>query len=95
MNKIPISGHCDNSIQFKGNKNFTALKSNSNTVWFNFQTYIYIVNNPVNNGEGFSQCIHNISLASKWCKVIDVYNINMVPVLFLQTCELVMGNQFV
>jgi hypothetical protein len=24
------------------NKNFTALKSNSNTVWFNFQTYIYI-----------------------------------------------------
>ena len=25
------------------NKNLTALKSNSNTVWFNFQTYIYIV----------------------------------------------------
>jgi hypothetical protein len=24
------------------NKNLTALKSNSNTVWFNFQTYIYI-----------------------------------------------------
>ena len=24
------------------NKNVTALKSNSNTVWFNFQTYIYI-----------------------------------------------------
>ena len=23
-------------------QNFTALKSNSNTVWFNFQTYIYI-----------------------------------------------------
>ena len=23
------------------NKNLTALKSNSNTVWFNFQTYIY------------------------------------------------------
>jgi hypothetical protein len=22
------------------NKNLTALKSNSNTVWFNFQTYI-------------------------------------------------------
>ena len=22
------------------NKNVTALKSNSNTVWFNFQTYI-------------------------------------------------------
>jgi hypothetical protein len=27
------------------NKNFTALKSNSNTVWFNFQTYIYIQSN--------------------------------------------------
>ena len=24
------------------NKNLTVLKSNSNTVWFNFQTYIYI-----------------------------------------------------
>ena len=24
------------------NKNLTALKSNSNTIWFNFQTYIYI-----------------------------------------------------
>jgi hypothetical protein len=24
------------------NKNLTALKCNSNTVWFNFQTYIYI-----------------------------------------------------
>jgi hypothetical protein len=24
------------------NKNLTALKSNSNTAWFNFQTYIYI-----------------------------------------------------
>jgi hypothetical protein len=23
------------------NKNLTALKSNSNIVWFNFQTYIY------------------------------------------------------
>jgi hypothetical protein len=25
------------------NKNLTAQKSNSNTVWFNFQTYIYII----------------------------------------------------
>ena len=24
------------------NKNLTALKSISNTVWFNFQTYIYV-----------------------------------------------------
>ena len=27
------------------NKNLTALRSNSNTVWFNFQTYIYILKN--------------------------------------------------
>ena len=27
---------------FRRKKNLTALKSNSNTVWFNFQTYIYI-----------------------------------------------------
>ena len=63
--------------------------------------YIYIyrererVTNPVINGEGFSQCVYSISLTSKWCKVIDVHNINLVPVLFLQTCELVMGNQLV
>jgi hypothetical protein len=25
------------------NKNLTALKSNSNTVWFNFQTYIIYI----------------------------------------------------
>ena len=31
------------------NKNWTALKSNSNTVWFNFQTYIYIYI-LINNG---------------------------------------------
>ena len=29
-------------IQSREEKNLTALKSNSNTVWFNFQTYIYI-----------------------------------------------------
>ena len=50
----------------------------------------------MNNGEGFSQYgIFSISLFSKWCKVIDVCNINIVPVIFLQTCELVMGNQLI
>ena len=29
---------CNNGV----GSNLTALKSNSNTVWFNFQTYIYI-----------------------------------------------------
>jgi hypothetical protein len=29
-------------ISSRENKNLTALKSNSNTVWFNFQTFIYI-----------------------------------------------------
>ena len=35
---------CNNGVGLKSrrgkNKNLTALKSNSNTVWFNFQTYI-------------------------------------------------------
>ena len=29
-------------IPSREEQNWTALKSNSNTVWFNFQTYIYI-----------------------------------------------------
>jgi hypothetical protein len=36
------------------NKNLTALKSNSNTVWFNFQTYIYIC---MNTSEKTPLCI--------------------------------------
>ena len=31
-------------IPSREEQNLTALKSNSNTVWFNFQTYIYITN---------------------------------------------------
>ena len=31
------------------NKNLTDLKSNSNTVWFNFQTYIYIYYSKIDN----------------------------------------------
>jgi hypothetical protein len=42
------------------NKNLTALKSNSNTVWFNFQTYIYIKSKGIYQPDlfcknGFSQ----------------------------------------
>ena len=37
-----INGVGSNSRRGK-NKKLTALKSNSNTVWFNFQTYIYII----------------------------------------------------
>jgi hypothetical protein len=34
---------CTSPLTRRGkNKNLTALKSNSNTVWFNFQTYICI-----------------------------------------------------
>jgi len=29
-------------IPSREEQNLTALKSNSNTVWFNFQTYIYM-----------------------------------------------------
>jgi hypothetical protein len=36
-----INGVGSNPVKGR-TKNLTALKSNSNTVWFNFQTYIYI-----------------------------------------------------
>jgi hypothetical protein len=36
-----INGVGSNPVEGR-TKNLTALKSNSNTVWFNFQTYIYI-----------------------------------------------------
>ena len=37
-----LSGVSSNPV--KGRTNLTAQKSNSNTVWFNFQTCIYIYN---------------------------------------------------
>ena len=36
-----INGVGSNPVEGR-TKNLTALKSNSNTVWFNFQVYIYI-----------------------------------------------------
>ena len=36
-----INGVGSNPVEGR-TKNLTALKSNSNTVWFNFQTYIFI-----------------------------------------------------
>jgi hypothetical protein len=36
-----INGVGSNPVEGR-TKKLTALKSNSNTVWFNFQTYIYI-----------------------------------------------------
>jgi hypothetical protein len=38
----PLHNQSYCNISMGKNKNLTALKSNSNTVWFNFQTYIYI-----------------------------------------------------
>ena len=37
------------------NKNLTAQKSNSNTVWFNFQTYIYIYIKGFTSYEQYNQ----------------------------------------
>ena len=39
---VRLSEWCGFKSRRGKNKNLTALKSNSNTVWFNFQTYIYI-----------------------------------------------------
>jgi hypothetical protein len=35
-------------IPSREEQNLTGLKSNSNTVWFNFQTYIYIYHEKFN-----------------------------------------------
>ena len=62
---------------FKGsrrgkNKNLTALKSNSNTVWFNFQTHIYIYIYTVWFGFiMFNAILNNISVIS-WRSVLLV-----------------------
>jgi hypothetical protein len=43
------------------NKNVTALKSNSNTVWFNFQTYIYKTENEMTKAIITTECtLHSI-----------------------------------
>jgi hypothetical protein len=38
-------------IPSREEQNLTALKSNSNTVWFNFQTYIYIYIHILNESQ--------------------------------------------
>ena len=42
MNGAAVYQWCGFKSRRGKNKHLTALKSNSNTVWFNFQTYIYI-----------------------------------------------------
>ena len=43
------------------NKNLTALKSNSNIVWFNFQTYMYIhIKIIIVDGLGKQDILQNI-----------------------------------
>jgi hypothetical protein len=42
MKYNPLYQWCGFKSRRGKNTNLTALKSNSNTVWFNFQTYIYI-----------------------------------------------------
>ena len=61
-----INGVGSNPRQGK-NKNLTALKSNSNTVWINFQTYIYLLqyntkkqNNRVSLVITYSKALPNI-----------------------------------
>ena len=56
------------------NTNFTALKSNSNTVWFNFQTYIC-----------YSQCVKPViwpndwNFLVNWSNATDRYSFGQMP----------------
>ena len=47
MNGAAVHQWCGFKSRRGKNKNLTALKSNSNTVWFNFQTYIIFSMNLV------------------------------------------------
>ena len=58
------------------NKNLTAQKSNSSTVWFNFQTYIYIyiyiqwdLSNPTHQGTRESVGLYRMSEYSNFIYV--------------------------
>jgi hypothetical protein len=51
------------------NKNLTAQKSNSNTVWFNFQTYIYIHVNT--HTSLLLKCYVPLFMRKGWIATID------------------------
>jgi hypothetical protein len=57
------------------NKNLTTLKSNYNTVWLNFQTYIfiYIYSDPENVNIVCERpcCVNVLSLVEIWTHTID------------------------
>ena len=42
VNTIYMYQRCEFKSRRRQNNNWTAQKSNANTVWFNFQTYIYV-----------------------------------------------------
>ena len=59
-------------IPSREEQNLTALKSNSYTVWFNFQTYIYIyicTTTDMCNG-GCSRCFRLSSCSSCFVKIV-------------------------
>jgi hypothetical protein len=64
------------------NKNLTALKSNSNTVWFNFQTYIYIYRSLLDSYLYSLNSSHKLKAAL----LLDIYHCMEFRILFWQVC---------
>ena len=73
-----INGVGSNPVEGRTNKYLTALKSNSNTVWFNFQTYIYIYSSYCHKYSflvyWFSVSVQNIQSFEDWYLLILCYD---------------------
>jgi hypothetical protein len=89
---------CDFKSRRGKNKHLTALKSNSNTVWFNFQTYIIIYiyisnkNIPVDIYFSVHDMYHQLHSKSKGWKAKSQYSycsIYSTNVKTMPTCKLI------
>ena len=79
---------CNNGVGFKSrrgkNKNLTALKSNSNTVWFNFQTYIIFSINLVS---------FKVTLRSSGTDILYGCHLLLgVCIIYFISCDCIMNN---
>ena len=67
------------------NKNLTALKSNSNTVWFNFQTCIYINIKEISE-KRTKRNFHNI-LVLTFSLLLQIFRYNVYKCVYIYMCD--------
>ena len=77
-----INGVGSNPVEGR-KKNLTALKSNSNTVWFNFQTYIIFSINLVSL----------VTFRSSGTDILYGYHLFLdVCIIYFISCDCIMNN---